>query len=193
MKGLFVRGILLFCAAFCCSRAAIPESMIPEKVDYGFEAKSSDPDAGSCVIRATLSSFTPEIVDFRAGVWAASNNGRPKMVAGFILDVGVWAYKNHKPVALNKTPISEAFFSSKTFNSRGRLYDVDFGDGGRGELTGDGSVGGLFMLAVNTGDYDLTFAAQGIDERTYHVAVPPAAYVLVQYQDCFDALVKRLN
>jgi len=189
MEGYSIR-VALFFGALCCASHALAETVVPEKVEYGVEAKLSNPSAGSCLIGASLSSTAPEVVNFRAGAWSGSNNGSRQMYLGFTLDVGNWIYKDGLPIALKRTPVSETFFASKTFNSRGRFYDVDFGDGGHGQITGDASVGSLFLFAVYVGNFDITFSAPGIDERTYHVNEAPAPPVLADYHRCLDALLK---
>jgi hypothetical protein len=57
-------------------------------------------------------------------------------------------------------------------------------------MTGDASVGSVFLFAVYVGDYDLTFSAAGIDERTYHVNAIPGPPVLADYQRCVNVLLK---
>jgi hypothetical protein len=87
------------------------------------------------------------------------------------------------------TKLAKAAFVSKFFNSAGRLFDTDFGDGGKGATTTDESNGEAFLTAFRNGDFDISFVAQdGSEERTYHVSDPPPPSVVQRFSDCLKTL-----
>jgi hypothetical protein len=131
---------------------------------------------------------SPEALNFRAGVWQGiDQNSRSVSLTGFTLDVGNLKFQNG--LIVGTTPLAAAAFASRSFNSFGRLYDVDMEDGGHGAHTADPHVAIDFLTAVWAGDFEVAFAAKNIPlERTYHISSAPSADVIRQFKDCLGTL-----
>jgi hypothetical protein len=108
---------------------------------------------------------------------------------GFTLDVGNLLFQNGLIAGTQKTPLATAAFASKSFNSFGRLYDVDMGDGGRGANTADAQTAFDFLTAVFSGDFEIAFIAKGVPlERAYHIVDGPPPNIIRKFKDCMEAL-----
>src|SRR5262249_30354784 len=158
-------------------------------IEYNVEIKR-EKTAASCAIMVTVMNFpiSPEALNFRAGVWQGiGQDNRISTFTGFTLDVGNLQFRNGIIAGTQKTPIATAAFASKRFNSFGRLYEVDLGDGGRGANTADPETGVAFLTAVFGGDFEIAFIAKGVPlERTYHIADGPPTDVVRRFQTCLD-------
>jgi hypothetical protein len=164
---------------------------VANSVEYDVEVKR-DKNTASCAIMITVMNYpiSPEALNFRAGVWQGTGQeNRVLTFTGFTLDVGNRLFKNGLVAGAQKTPIVTAAFASKGFNSFGRLYDVDMGDGGRGANTADAQTAIDFLTAVWGGDFDIAFVAKGVPlERTYHIAAGPPLNIIQRFKDCLEAL-----
>ncbi|MGA8689586.1 MAG: hypothetical protein WB662_06680 [Methyloceanibacter sp.] len=105
------------------------------------------------------------------------------------MDVGNLKFSQSLPSGTEATKLAKAAFGSKSFNSAGRLFDTDFGNGGRGATTTDDSTGEAFLTAFLKGDFDISFVAQdGSEERQYHVSDPPPSSVIQRFDDCLSKI-----
>ena len=177
-------GLLLYTAK--------AETLTPSSVEYDIEAKH-DKIAASCTIMLTVLNYpiSPEALNFRAGVWRGTDPAtRPAgTFAGFTLDVGNLLFENGVITGTQKTPLARAAFGSTKFNSVGRLYEADMGDGGRGANTVDPQTALDFMTAVFEGNFDIAFTAKDLPlQRTYHISDAPPASIVQRFHECMGAL-----
>lgn len=180
MRYLFTFTIL----AVMSYQTANADMLTPSSVSFGVDS-NTDPAASSCDLVVTILNYpaSPEIANFRAKV--LTKNGSHSAIIGFTLDVANMKYENGVPTHLDKTPLARASFASPTMNTSGRFYDTDVGGGGAGASTMDAATGSQFILAVTSGDFDISFSAKSPpEERTYHVTSAPPLAVINKFRDC---------
>jgi hypothetical protein len=182
---------VIFFFIFVFWSGAGAETLTPKSVEYTVEIKH-EKSAASCTIMVTILNYpiSPEALNFRAGVWQGKvKENQFETLTGFTLDVGNLQFKNGLIVGTQKTPIAGAAFGSKTFNSLGRLYEMDMEDGGRGAMTVDTGTALDFLRAVWGGDFDIAFKAKSLPlERSYHILAGPPPSIVQQFKDCLDTL-----
>jgi hypothetical protein len=183
--------VLFFLIVFVAWSGAGAETLIPNSVEYTVEIKH-EKSAASYTIMVTILNYpiSPEALNFRAGVWQGKvQDDQFESLTGFTLDVGNLQFKNGLIIGTQKTPIADAAFGSKTFNSLGRLYAMDMEDGGRGAMTVDMGTALDFLKAVWGGDFDIAFNAKSLPlERSYHILAGPPPSIIRQFKDCLDTL-----
>jgi hypothetical protein len=86
--------------------------------------------------------------------------------------------------------ISDAAFSSRTFNSTGHLDYENYDDGTVMATTQDPLVATAFIQAVISGTYELRFARpeSNAEMRTYKIASAPGESVVSNFRHCMDQL-----
>ena len=148
--------------------------------------------AASCAITLVILNLpaSPEALNFRALV-AKGIEPETLTFTGFSLDVGNLKFSQGLPSVTEVTKLANIAFVSRGFNSAGRLFEGDFGNGGRGAMTSDENNGDAFLTAFRGGDFDISFVAQdGSEERTYHVTDPPPSSVVQRFSDCLKTMPK---
>jgi hypothetical protein len=140
--------VLFFLIVFVAWSGAGAETLIPNSVEYTVEIKH-EKSAASCTIMVTILNYpiSPEALNFRAGVWQGKvQDDQFETLTGFTLDVGNLQFKNGLIIGTQKTPIADAAFGSKTFNSLGRLYEMESacGEPRRGAIPWTGSGAASF-------------------------------------------------
>lgn len=89
--------------------------------------------------------------------------------------------------------ISEATFSSRTFNALGHLDYESYDDGTIMATTQDPLVATAFIHAVISGTYELRFARtdSNAEMRTYKIASAPGESVVSNFSHCMDHLASE--
>jgi hypothetical protein len=162
---------------------SLAEALTPGLIQYDFEIKD-DQVARACHALLLITNFPkPEAVKFT--IIFTFKKGAHAAFVGFAVDVGDMQYQDGKPKGITKIPLASAEFTSKTFDSAGRMYATDMGDGGVGASTNDINDSAAFVSAFASGEFAITFTRQGSpSSRTYVINQPPPIEVLKKFLDC---------
>jgi hypothetical protein len=173
LLGLILVAVVLPCAA---------EEITPLGTEWSFERKAGS-GAQTCNLILTMVNIpaSPESVNVHFIVGAMGNAS----VYGFTLDVGDMFFKNGQPERIDKVPIQSAQFLSQAFNSPGRMFAADAGDGGIMISTRDPNTAAEFLKVVLGGDFKIAFKRDGgTVSRLYAVHQRASPADLSQYAAC---------
>lgn len=158
------------------------EEIKPAGTEWSFERKTG---GGAETCNLILSMFnapvSPESVNVHFLVGVRGNAS----VFGFTVDVGDIVFSGGRPQRIDKVPIQSAAILSETFNSPGRMYSTDAGDGGLAIATPDPVIATQMLTVAIGGDFKIAFTRDGGRvSREYIVHQQPSPADLQQFTAC---------
>ncbi|CAN7578666.1 hypothetical protein LJR234_004376 [Mesorhizobium amorphae] len=186
---MFVALRLLTALALLGANQAAGSTIFPTGVIYSNWTDESE-EAKVCEIVLDVSNPpSREVVKFIT--LAGYNKFDGTVLAGFLMAAAdITTPDKHQTVV-----ISDAAFSSRTFNSLGHLDYEIYDDGTVMAATQDALVAMAFINAVISGTYELRFARpdSNAEMRTYKIASAPGEPVTSNFTHCMDFLAIESN
>lgn len=181
---MFVALRLLTVLALLGTNQAVGSTIFPTGVVY---SNWTDESEEAKVCEMVLDATNPpsrEVVKFIT--IAGYNKFDGTVLAGFLMGAADITTTDTYQIV----QISDAAFSSRTFNSLGHLDSEIYDDGTVMATTQDPLVATAFIHAVISGTYELRFARpdSNADMRTYKIASAPGESVVSNFRQCMDHL-----
>ena len=158
------------------------EEIRPAATEWSFERKTGG-GAETCNLILSMVNVpvSPESVNVHFLVGGMGNVS----AYGFTVDVGDMFFSNGRPQRIDKVPIQSAALLSEMFNSPGRMYSTDAGDGGLMIATPDPMIALQFLAVAIGGDFRIAFTRDGGRvSREYIVHQQPSPADLQQFSAC---------
>lgn len=183
MKKLLGLWVIFLALVPLLIHAALADTLKPVSAKYEFEIKDSQIVRSCHLLLILLNPPRPEVVKFT--ILFDFKKETHKAVFGFIADVGDEMFKDGRFSGIRKAYLSSSQFTSKNFNSVGRMYPLNMGDGGVGAATSDIQDAFAYLTAVEHGNFAITFVRQGSpSSRTYLINQPPPPETMNKFLDC---------